>query len=136
MKNLQTSAISFEIPLTKFANSTPTQNLLTLTISCQKIKRPVIKLLSIKCDAILDTMSDFYIYGPPQLVTHLTSLIKLYISHGTAHQNLFSLETEMRKFIMNREKIREGLTCQVEGIVVKMILFLKIVKSNTRMIDM
>ena len=37
---------------------------------------------------------------------------------------------------MNREKIREGLTCQVEGIVVKMILFLKIVKSNNRLIDM
>ena len=34
------------------------------------------------------------------------------------------------------ENIREGLTCQVEGIVVKMILFLKIVKSNNRMIDM
>ena len=38
---------------------------------------------------------------------------------------------------MNLENIREGLTCQVEGtIVVKMILFLKIVKSNNRMIDM
>ena len=36
-----------------------------------------------KCDALFDTMSDFYIHSPPDLVTHLTALVKLYFSHGT-----------------------------------------------------
>ena len=36
-----------------------------------------------KSDALFDTMSDFYIHGPPELVTHLTDLVKLYLSHGS-----------------------------------------------------
>ena len=35
-----------------------------------------------KCDAIFDVMSDFFINGPPQLATHLASLVKLFLSHG------------------------------------------------------
>ena len=35
-----------------------------------------------KCDAIFDIMSDFFIHAPPHLVTHLTSLVKLFLSHG------------------------------------------------------
>ena len=35
-----------------------------------------------KHDAIFDIVSDCIIHGPPELVTHLTNLIKLFISHG------------------------------------------------------
>ena len=35
-----------------------------------------------KSDAVFDATSDFYINGPPELVYHLTSLVKLYLSHG------------------------------------------------------
>ena len=36
-----------------------------------------------KKDAIFDISSDLFIHGPPQLVTHLTNLIRLCFSHGT-----------------------------------------------------
>ena len=36
-----------------------------------------------KYDALFDTMSDFYINGGPELVGHLTNLLRLFISHGT-----------------------------------------------------
>ena len=36
-----------------------------------------------KKDAIFDTMSDFYINGPPELICHLTVLLKLFLSHGS-----------------------------------------------------
>ena len=36
-----------------------------------------------KRDAIFDTISDCYINGPPELISHLTSLVKLYLSHGS-----------------------------------------------------
>ena len=36
-----------------------------------------------KKDAIFDICSDLFIHGPPQLVTHLTNLIRLCFSHGT-----------------------------------------------------
>ena len=35
-----------------------------------------------KCDAVFDIMSDFFINAPPQLATHLASLVKLFLSHG------------------------------------------------------
>jgi hypothetical protein len=36
-----------------------------------------------KKDAIFDTKSDFYINGPPELICHLTALMKLFLSHGS-----------------------------------------------------
>jgi hypothetical protein len=36
-----------------------------------------------KHDALFDIVSDCFIHGPPELVTHLTTLLRLYISHGT-----------------------------------------------------
>ena len=35
-----------------------------------------------KSDAVFDTVSDFYINGPVELASHLTSLIKLFLIHG------------------------------------------------------
>ena len=35
-----------------------------------------------KSDAIFDFQSDCLIEGPPELVTHLTSMIRIFISHG------------------------------------------------------
>ena len=36
-----------------------------------------------KKDAIHNIVSDMYINGPPQLLTHLTSMIRMFIQHGT-----------------------------------------------------
>ena len=36
-----------------------------------------------KKDAVFDAMSDFYIHGPPELVSHLTVMLKMFLSHGT-----------------------------------------------------
>ena len=36
-----------------------------------------------KHDSLFDTVSDCFIHGPQELVTHLTNLIRLYISHGS-----------------------------------------------------
>ena len=52
-------------------------------ITEELVSRAIKMMKPSKCDAILDTMSDFYLNGPPQLVTHLTTLIKLFIRHGT-----------------------------------------------------
>ena len=35
-----------------------------------------------KSDSVFDIMSDFYINGPEELVSHLAALIKLYLQHG------------------------------------------------------
>ena len=35
-----------------------------------------------KGDAIFDFQSDCLIDGPPEVVTHLTNLIRMFISHG------------------------------------------------------
>ena len=36
-----------------------------------------------KQDALFDIVSDCFINGPPELLTHLTNLLKLFISHGS-----------------------------------------------------
>ena len=41
------------------------------------------KMKTQKSDAIFDTVSDFYINGPDNLVAHLTALVKLYLQHGS-----------------------------------------------------
>ena len=35
-----------------------------------------------KNDAIFNITSDFYLNGPPELIPHLTNLVRLYLSHG------------------------------------------------------
>ena len=35
-----------------------------------------------KNDAIYDITSDFYLNGPPELVYHMTNLLRLFFSHG------------------------------------------------------
>ena len=46
------------------------------------IREALKKMKSKKSDALFDTMSDFYIHGPDELVSHLAALIKLYLQHG------------------------------------------------------
>ena len=48
------------------------------------IKEALSMLKPNKCDALFDTMSDFYINGPPELISHLTTVVRLYISHGSS----------------------------------------------------
>ena len=48
------------------------------------IREALNKMKGNKRDAIYDTVSDCYINGPPELISHLTSLVKLYLSHGSA----------------------------------------------------
>ena len=46
------------------------------------VKQALNKMKSCKRDSLFDTVSDCFINGPPELVKHLTSLIKLYLVHG------------------------------------------------------
>ena len=46
------------------------------------VREALKKMKPKKSDAIFDTMSDFYINGPDELVSHLTTLVKLYLYHG------------------------------------------------------
>ena len=53
----------------------------------QRVTVPVVRdalkqLKANKKDSIFDASSDLYLNGPPELVQHLTSLIKLYLVHG------------------------------------------------------
>ena len=36
-----------------------------------------------KNDAIFNITSDLYLNGPPELITHLTNLIRMYLAHGS-----------------------------------------------------
>ena len=46
------------------------------------IREALKKMKSKKSDALYDTMSDFYIHVPDELVSHLAAMIKLYFQHG------------------------------------------------------
>ena len=46
------------------------------------IKSALKKMKSNKRDAVFDTVSDCYSNGPPELVFHLTKLVRMYLSHG------------------------------------------------------
>ena len=46
------------------------------------IRKALKKMKSNKRDAVFDTVSDCYINGPPELVSHITTLVKMYLSHG------------------------------------------------------
>ena len=46
------------------------------------IREALKRMKSSKRDAVFNTVSDCYINGPPLLISHLTSLVKLYLSHG------------------------------------------------------
>ena len=46
------------------------------------VREALNKMKGNKRDAIFDTVSDCYINGPPELVTHLTILVRLFLSHG------------------------------------------------------
>ena len=46
------------------------------------IRSALKKMKSNKRDAIFDTVSDCYINGPPELVSHITRLVKMFLSHG------------------------------------------------------
>ena len=49
----------------------------------EKVVKDAINLLKpCKSDAVFDMSSDYYLNAPPELITHLTVLIKLYLSHG------------------------------------------------------
>ena len=47
------------------------------------VREALKKMKTQKSDAIFDTVSDFYINGPDNLVAHLTALVKLYLQHGS-----------------------------------------------------
>ena len=47
------------------------------------IKEAIRKLKSGKSDALYDYSSDVFINGPPELVTHLTNMIKSFVVHGS-----------------------------------------------------
>ena len=47
------------------------------------IRSALKKMKSSKRDAIFDTVSDCYINGPPELVTHITNLVKMFLVHGS-----------------------------------------------------
>ena len=47
------------------------------------VKDALNRMKANKRDAIFNTVSDCYINGPPQLLTHLTSMIKMYVQHGS-----------------------------------------------------
>ena len=50
----------------------------------EKLMREALsKMKGNKRDAIFDTISDCYINGPPELISHLTTLMRLYICHGS-----------------------------------------------------
>jgi hypothetical protein len=51
------------------------------------IKSALKKMKSNKRDAVFDTVSDCYINGPPELVSHLTKLVRMYIA--VSHQLRF-----------------------------------------------
>ena len=46
------------------------------------VKEAMKRMKPKKSDAVFDTVSDFYINGPEELVSHLTALIKLFLIHG------------------------------------------------------
>ena len=46
------------------------------------VREAMKKMKPKKSDAIFDAVSDFYINGPDELVTHLTALIKLFLIQG------------------------------------------------------
>ena len=52
-------------------------------INEELVREALRKMKPNKCDALFDTVSDFYINGPPELVFHLTTLLKLFLSHGS-----------------------------------------------------
>ena len=43
-------------------------------------------VVSSRIDAIFDTVSDCYINGPPELLKHLTTMIKIFLVHGLIPQ--------------------------------------------------
>ena len=52
-------------------------------IDYKVISKALKKLKSNKRDALFDTVSDWYINGPSELTSHITRLVKLYLSHGS-----------------------------------------------------
>ena len=46
------------------------------------VQQALLKLKSNKRDALFNTVSDCYINGPPELIQHLTVLIKMFLVHG------------------------------------------------------
>ena len=59
----------------------------TSYIKLDQVNEPLVKralgtMKSCKKDSLFDTVSDCYLNGPPQLVQHLTRLIKMYLVHG------------------------------------------------------
>ena len=46
------------------------------------VKQSLARMKGSKSDAIFNFQSDCLINGPPVLVTHLTNLLRLFISHG------------------------------------------------------
>ena len=40
------------------------------------------KMKGNKSDSVFNTVSDCYTNGPPELISHLTTLVRLYLSHG------------------------------------------------------
>ena len=60
------------------------QSQLQLNRISEDVIRDALNLMKAnKKDAVFDITSDFYINGPPQVVTHLTNLVRLCVSHGT-----------------------------------------------------
>jgi hypothetical protein len=46
------------------------------------VKSTIDQMKAKKNDAIFDISSDFYLNGPPELISHLTRLVRLFLSHG------------------------------------------------------
>ena len=67
----------------KVISSVNDQSLVQLERINEKVVKEAINLLKpCKSDAVFEMSSDYYLNAPPELVSHLTKLIKLYLSHG------------------------------------------------------
>ena len=55
-------------------------------VTDQVVEKALNMLKSNKSDSVFDVTSDFYLHSPPELVHHLTQLIKLFLAHGYVPQ--------------------------------------------------
>ena len=52
----------------------------------QVVEKALSMLKSNKSDSVFDVTSDFYLNSPPELIPHLTNLIRLFLAHGYVPQ--------------------------------------------------
>ena len=74
----------FDNVCNRIQNGVNEQSQLQLSrISEQVIKDALNLMKEKKNDAIFNITSDLYLNGPPELITHLTNLLQMYLAHGS-----------------------------------------------------